>query len=177
MDNQANINLSDPLAIYNVRGERIVKATNANNGFAFYVPSKLNGKILDSYEDAPLEGKIDQINVDKHLLFKNEGSELTPKDEIELKGIIGMIKKNDGLFVDISGHASTQLDAKTATSLSLKQANTVKAYFHKNGISLSHIKVIAKGNSEPLIPCKPSQNCPHEQHMKNQRVEFKIYKD
>jgi outer membrane protein OmpA-like peptidoglycan-associated protein len=111
------------------------------------------------------------------LLFKTGGAELTPKDEFELKGIVEMLKKNDGLFVDVTGHASTKLDAKTAQALSLKHANTVKAYLIKKGIPATHIKVTAKGNNEPLIECRAPQTCPDEQHAKNQRVEFKVYKD
>ncbi|MDZ4663714.1 MAG: OmpA family protein [Bacteroidota bacterium] len=177
MDNGANITTSDPLAIFNEKGERIVESKNSDNGFIFYVPSKANTKILDPSEDAPLEGKIDQIDVNKHLLFKNAGAELTPKDEFELKGIIEMLKKNDGLFVDVTGHASTKLDSKTALALSQKHANAVKSFLLKKGIPLSHIIVTAKGNSQPLFQCKNPQGCPDEQHMKNQRVEFKVYKD
>jgi len=177
MDNGANIMVSEPLAIFNERGERIVESKSSDNGFVFYVPSKANTKILDPNEEAPLEGKIDQINVNKHLLFKNAGAELSPKDEFELKGIVEMLKKNDGLFVDVTGHASTKLDAKTAMSLSQKHANAVKAFLLKKGIPASHITIMAKGNSLPQFVCKNPQGCPEEQHMKNQRVEFRVYKD
>jgi outer membrane protein OmpA-like peptidoglycan-associated protein len=177
MDNGANIMTSEPLAIFNERGERIVESKTSDNGFVFYVPSKANTKILDPNEEAPLEGKIDQIDVNKHLLFKNAGAELSPKDEFELKGIVEMLKKNDGLFVDVTGHASTKLDQKTAMALSQKHANAVKAFLLKKGIPLSHITIMAKGNSQPLFICKTPQACSEEQHMKNQRVEFKVYKD
>jgi outer membrane protein OmpA-like peptidoglycan-associated protein len=177
MDNGANIMTSEPLAIFNERGERIVESKSSDNGFVFYVPSKANTKILDPNEEAPLEGKIDQIDVNKHLLFKNAGAELTPKDEFELKGIVEMLKKNDGLFVDVTGHASTKLDQKTAMALSQKHANAVKAFLLKKGIPLSHITIMAKGNSQPQFICNNPQGCPEEQHMKNQRVEFRIYKD
>ena len=124
-----------------------------------------------------MEGKIDQIDVNKHLIFKNAGTELNPKDEFELKGIIEMMKKNNGLFIDIIGHTSTKLDAKTAQTLSLKYANTVKAYFIKKGIPISHIKVSGEGNNKPLIECRPPQTCPDEDHARNQRMEFRVYKD
>ncbi len=177
MDNGADIMVSDPLAIFNEKGERIVESKNSDNGFVFYVPSNWNTKITAPNEDAPLEGKIDQIDVNKHLVFKNAGAELSPKDEFELKGIIEMLKKNDGLFVDVTGHTSTKLDPKTAMALAQKQANAVKAFLLRKGIPLSHIKIIVKGNSQPLFECKNPQGCSDEQHMKNQRVEFKVYKD
>jgi outer membrane protein OmpA-like peptidoglycan-associated protein len=177
VDNGVTFFTSDPIAIFNEKGERVLEAKSTENGFVFYIPSNANVKILNPSDDTPMEGKIDQIDVNKHLLFKTGGAELTPKDEFELKGIIEMLKKNNGLFVDITGHASTKLDAKTAQAVSLKHANTVKAYLIKKGIPATHIKVIGKGNNEPLIECRLPQTCPDEQHAKNQRVEFRVYKD
>jgi outer membrane protein OmpA-like peptidoglycan-associated protein len=177
VDNGVDVFTSDPAALFNEKGERIIEAKSAENGFVFYIPSNANAKILSPSDDMPLEGKIDQVDVNKHLLFKNNGAELSPNDELEMKSIIEIIKKNDGLFVDIIGHASTKLDAKTAQAISLKHANTVKAYLLKKGIRASHIKVMAKGNNEPLVECRLPQTCPDDQHAKNQRVEFKIYKD
>lgn len=177
MDNGVELFTSDPPAIFNEKGERIIIAKSIENGFSFYVPSNFNTKILDPNEDAPMDGKIDQIDVNKHLLFKTGGAELTPKDEFELNGIIEMMKKNDGLFVDITGHTSTKLDPKTAQALSLKHATTVKAYFIKKGIPITHIKIEAKGNTEPLVDCKNTPTCTDDQHAKNQRIEFKLYKD
>lgn len=177
MDNGVNLYSSDPPAVFNEKGERIVEAKSSENGFVFYVASAFNSKILDPNEDAPLDGKIADIDVNKHLIFKNGGVELNPKDEFELKGIIEMMKKNDGLFVDITGHASTKLDAKTAQTLSLKHANTVKAYLIKKGIPISHIKVAGEGNSKPLVDCRLPKTCPDDEHAKNQRVEFRVYKD
>ncbi len=177
VDNGVTLFTSDPAALFNEKGERIVEAKSAENGFVFYIPSNTNAKILNPHDDAPMDGKIDQIDVNKHLLFKTGGAELTPKDEVELKSIIEMLKKNDGLFVDITGHASTKLDSKTAQAMSLKHVNTVKAYLIKKGIPITHIKVAAKGNNEPLVECRLPQTCPDEQHAKNQRVEFRLYKD
>ncbi len=177
MDNGINLYTSDPVAVFNEKGERIVEAKSSENGFVFYVPSAFNSKIQDPNDDAPMDGKIADIDVNKHLIFKNGGIELNPKDEFELKGIIEMMKKNDGLFVDITGHTSTKLDAKTAQALSLKHANTVKAYLIKKGIPISHIKVAGEGNNKPLVDCRLPKTCPDDQHAKNQRVEFRLYKD
>jgi outer membrane protein OmpA-like peptidoglycan-associated protein len=177
VDNGANFFTSDPIAIFNEKGDRVVEAKSSENGFVFYIPSNANVKILSPNDDTPMEGKIDQIDVNKHLLFKSAGAELNPKDEFELKGIIEMMKKNDGLFIDIIGHASTKLDAKTAQALSLKHANTVKAYLIKKGVPITHIKVSGQGNTRPLVDCRLPQTCPDEEHVKNQRVEFRIYKD
>ncbi|MFO0357769.1 MAG: OmpA family protein [Sphingobacteriaceae bacterium] len=178
VDNQADFVLSDPIAIFNNRGERVMESKTAENGFVFYIPSNLSNKIVDHGDDVPMEeGKISQIDVNKHLMFKNNGAELSPKDEIELKSILDMCKKNNDITVEVTGHASTKLDAKLAQSVSQKHANTVKNYLIKKGISQNHIKVFAKGNTEPLVDCKSPQNCPEDQHLKNQRVEFRIYKD
>lgn len=176
VDNGADITLSDPIAIFNQKGERVVEAKSIENGFVFYIPSNLNSKILDRSDESPMEGKITEIDVSKHLTFKNNGADLTPKDEFEIKGLLDILNKNKGVSIDIIGHTSTKLDAKQAQTLSLKHVNTIKTYLIKKGISQAHIKVFTKGNSEPLKNCQ-AQNCNEQDHAKNQRVEFKIYKD
>lgn len=176
VDNGADIVLSDPIAIFNEKGERVVEAKTSENGFVFYIPSNLNSKILDHSDETPMEGKIDQIDVSKHLTFKNNGSDLTPKDEFEMKAILDLLNKNKGVSIEVIGHTSTKLEAKQALALSLKHVTTVKTYLLKKGVAPAHIKVFTKGNTEPLKNCH-SQNCTEQDHAKNQRMEFKIYKD
>lgn len=177
VDNQADFVLSDPIAIFNTRGERVMESKTAENGFVFYIPSNFSNKIIDHGDDVPMEGKIDQIDVNKHLTFKNNGAELAPKDETELKSIIEMYQKNKDLMIEVTGHESTKLESKLAQASSLKKATTVKNYLIKKGVSANHIKVFAKGNNEPLIDCRAPQTCPEDQHLKNQRIEFRIYKN
>jgi len=176
VDNGADFVLSDPIAIFNEKGERVVEAKSAENGFVFYIPSNLNSKILDHSDEDPMNGKIDQIDVSKHLSFKNNGAELTPKDEFELKGIIDMLIKNKGVSIEVIGHASTKLESGLAQSLSQKHVTTVKSYLMKKGVSSAHIFVLTKGNTQPLKNCQ-LQSCSEQDHAKNQRIEFKIYKD
>lgn len=177
VDNGADIVVSDPIAIFNAKGERIIESKTAEGGFIFYIPSNLSHKLVSSDEDAALEGKIDQVDVTKHLSFKNAGAELTPKDEFEMKSIVEILSKNRTLSIEITGHSSTKLDAKLAQANSLKQAATVKNYLVKKGVAANRIKTFSKGNSEPLNDCRPPQHCSEEDHIKNQRIQFRIYKD
>ena len=179
VDNGADFVLSDPMALFNSKGERVMEAKTEGNGFMFYIPSNFSSKIVDHSDDMPMEGdgNIDQIDVNKHLSFKNNGAELTPNDEIELKSVIEMLNKNKTISVEISGHANTKLDPKQAQALTLKEIATVKSYLVKKGISLSRILTYSKGNSSPLVNCKSPQNCTEEQHAKNKRIEFRLYKD
>lgn len=177
VDNGADILVSDPIAIFNAKGERIIESKTAEGGFVFYIPSNLSHKFISTDDDAALEGKIDQVDVTKHLTFKNAGAELSPKDEFEMKSIIEILTKNKSLSIDVTGHASTKLDPKLAQTNALKHANVVKAYLIKKGVSINRIKTFSKGNSEPLNDCRPPQTCADEEHIKNQRMEFRIFKD
>lgn len=177
VDNGADIMVSDPIAIYNYKGEKVMESKTAENGFVFYIPSNFSHKITDGYDDGTMEGRIDQIDINKHLTFKPGGMELSPKDEIELKSILESLNKNKSLMVDVTGHASTKLNSAAALTLSAKHANAVKNYLVKKGVTSNRIKVYSRGNEEPLNDCRPPQTCPDAEHAKNQRIEFRIYKD
>lgn len=175
--NGVNINLSDPLALYNYKGEKLMNSRTGENGFIFYIPSNLSYRLVDGMDDAIMEGKIEQIDVEKRLVFKPGGNELTPKDESDVRNILDILTKNKQLEIEIIGHANTKLDAKTAQSLSLKHASTFKNYLLKKGIEAKRIKTSSKGNSSPYNDCKPGQACSDDDHAMNQRLELRIFKN
>jgi outer membrane protein OmpA-like peptidoglycan-associated protein len=177
VDNGVEINLSDPLALYNYKGEKLMNSRTAENGFIFYIPSKMSYRLIDGLDDAIMEGKIDQIDVDKRLVFKPGGNELTPKDESDVQNIVDVLTKNTQLDIEIIGHTSTKLDPKSAQTLAKKHANAFKNYLMKKGIDGKRIKTSARGNSSPFNECKAQQPCSNEDHAMNQRLELRIYKN
>ena len=177
VDNGIDINLSDPLALFNYKGEKLLNSRTAENGFIFYIPSNMSYRLVDGMDDAIMEGKIDQIDVDKRLVFKPGGNELTPKDESDVRNIVDILSKNNHLEIEIIGHASTKLDPKAAQVLSQKHAAVFKNYLVKKGIDAKRIKTSSKGNNSPYNDCKALQPCSDEDHAMNQRLELRIYKN
>jgi outer membrane protein OmpA-like peptidoglycan-associated protein len=177
VENYVDINLSDPLALFNYKGEKLLNSKTADKGFIFYIPSNMSYRLVDGMDDAIMEGKIDQIDVEKRLVFKPGGTELTPKDESDVKNIVDILKKNKQLEIEIIGHAGTNLDTKAAQTISQKHAAALRNYLVKSGVEAKRIKTSSKGNSAPYNDCKTPADCSEEDHAMNQRLELRIFKN
>jgi outer membrane protein OmpA-like peptidoglycan-associated protein len=176
VDNQSDIITSDPLALYSYKGEKILEGKTFEGGFIFYIPSKMSYVLTEGGDHGTLTGGIGQVNVIKDLVFKNNGSELTPKDEHELDAIYLILQKNKSLSVEVTTHTDTRLDDKAAMDLTSAQATTIKSYFLKKGVSSGRIRLVSKGRTQPRKKCGVNDDCGEEDHKFNRRVEFVVYK-
>jgi outer membrane protein OmpA-like peptidoglycan-associated protein len=177
IDDQVIDNPSDTLALFSNRGEHIATGKLINNGLIFYVPSKLAYKLSDENADESLNGAINQVNVVKNLIFLNNGTSLTPKDEIDLQSIILMLQKNKDLNLNISTHTDSKADEQAAMDLTIRQAKTIKDHLIKKGIAAARIKTLPKGKTAPRKVCKSNTDCSDAEHKQNRRVEFVVYKN
>lgn len=174
VDNQSDIVTSDPLALYSVRGEKIMDGKTMQGGFVFYIPSKISTMLTDG-DHSTLGGNIGRIDVIKELVFKNNGAELTPKDEMDLNAIFLILQKNKSLSVDVVTHTDSKLGDQLSMDLAAKQCNTIKNYFLKKGIAPARIKLSPKGKSSPRKKCQGA--CTEDDHKVNRRTEFVVYKN
>lgn len=173
VDNGVNIVTSDPLALYSYKGEKILEGQNFEAGFVFYIPSN-KSVLLTEGEHNTLGAGIGQVNVIKDLVFKNNGAELTPKDEQELNAIFMILQKNKSLSVEVTTHTDGKIDDKAAMDITNKQSTTIKNYFVKKGIQINRLKLTSKGKSQPRKKCAPE--CTEDDYKQNRRVEFVVYK-
>ncbi|MDI1356573.1 MAG: thioredoxin-like domain-containing protein [bacterium] len=176
IDNKVDINTSDPIALYSPRGEFLMDGRTRSKGFVFYIPARSNHKLTESDSDSDTN-YLGQIDVIKHLTFFTNGKGLTPKDEEELNPIVTMLQKNKALKIELTTHTDARMDAEFAGELTAYQAQSIKLFFEKKGISSTRIKAVGKGNSELRKICEGVTDCSEEDHMINRRVEFLIYKD
>ncbi len=176
--NQANILTSEPLALFNNKGDRIMESVTKDEAFVFYIPANAGHKLIASSPAAENNSKVSMLNVTKHIMFKSVGNDLAITNEAEIKNIVDMMKRDQELEVEFTCHASTKLDAKTADELTEKQVQCIKKYFIAKGIPAGRIKGISKGNKEPVNKCKAgSADCSEAQHQLNQRAVFVIRKN
>jgi len=176
IDNQVDINTSDPIALYSPRGEFLMDGRTQNNGFMFYIPSRASHKltVMDTNSNVNYLGQIDVI---KHLTFYTNGTGLTPKDEAELKPILQKLIKDKTLKLEIMTHTDARMKPAYARELTANQALAIKSFFEKKGVAGDRIKTIAKGNSELRKICEGPIDCREEDHQLNRRVEFLMYND
>lgn len=173
VDNQMDIITSDPLALYSPKGEKLMEGKTYEGGFVFYIPSKMSFMLTEG-EHSTLTGGIDQVDVVKDLVFKNGGAELTPNDMKEINSIVQILSKNKSLNVDVYAHTDSKLESKAAYELTGKQCGTVKNYIVKQGIQSARVRTSPKGSTQPRVKC--GANCTEDDHKKNRRVEFMMYK-
>ena len=177
IDDQIADSPTDTFALFSSRGEHIATGKAMNKGLIFYVPSNMAYKLSDENADESLNGPINQVNVVKNLVFLNNGTALTPKDEQDLQSIILMLQKNKDLNLNISTHTDSKPDDKAAMDLTIRQAKTIKDHLMKKGIASARIKTLPKGKSAPRKACKASTDCSDAEHKQNRRVEFVVYKN
>ena len=127
-------------------------------------------------EHSTLGGGINQVDVVKDLIFKNNGNELTPKDEQELNSIYLILEKNKSLSVEVITHTDTKLNENDAMELTNRQSVTIKNYFLKKGLSANRLKMVSKGNTQTRKKCSSPAECSEDEHRQNRRSEFIVFK-
>ena len=80
-----------------------------------------------------------------------------------------ILSDNPQLFVEISGHTSSDGDADHNLDLSLRRAQAVKAYLVKRGIAPARILTVGHGIDVPI-----ADNATEDGRRKNRRIEFRI---
>jgi outer membrane protein OmpA-like peptidoglycan-associated protein len=174
IDNQANINTSDPIALYSPYGEFLMDGRTKSNGFVFPIAARSNYRLTQS-DSSSNTNYLGQIDVIKHLTFYTNGTGLTPKDEQDLKPILQLLQKNKTLKVELTTHTDARMDKGYAMKLTANQAAALKAFFEKNGITADRIRTVPKGNSELRKICDGGVDCREEDHNLNRRAEFLLY--
>jgi OOP family OmpA-OmpF porin len=80
-----------------------------------------------------------------------------------------LLTEYPGLFVEISGHTSSEGDADRNMELSLLRAEAVKAALVKRGIAASRILTVGHGADKPIADNKTDDG-----RRKNRRIEFRV---
>jgi len=114
------------------------------------------------------EGSVFAI---EDITFKANSAELESASREALEQIVGFLKSNQNVIVEIGGHASTMASSYTAKSLSENRARSVVSYLRNRSIGFERLLPRGYGNSRPV--CRDRNP---ECNRQNQRVEVKILK-
>ncbi len=113
-----------------------------------------------------MEGESLVLN---NIQFKVASAELLKEGKTELNKVVDLMKQYPKIEAELSGHTSSEGDAKMNKELSLKRVESCRKYLSDNGISEDRISVIGYGPDKPIAP-----NDTEENRAKNRRVELKI---
>lgn len=101
--------------------------------------------------------------------FEHDSAKLDSASAPLLARAYQILVENPDLAIEISGHTSAEGDAARNLQLSLRRAETVKAYLVKRGITETRIDTVGHGADVPL-----ADNATEDGRRQNRRIEFRI---
>ena len=113
--------------------------------------------------------KVGKKVVLNNILFETGKSILTQASYTELDRLLGIMKENSLMKIEISGHTDNTGSEPINAKLSEARAKAVVDYLIKNGIETSRMTFKGYGSSQPI-----AENSTPTGRAKNRRVEFKI---
>ena len=126
----------------------------------------------------PLDPKDDLLDLSKGkkmvldgITFETAKSTIRPDSRTILGIVYESLEANPDVSVIISGHTDSVGDDDSNRALSLRRAQAVKDWLVAKGVSSSRIKVIGKGEAEPI-----ASNDTADGRAKNRRIEFEVEK-
>ncbi len=116
----------------------------------------------------------------KPIYFDVAKWDVKPEGAIELDKVVGLMKENMGMVIELGSHTDCRGVAKANLTLSDKRAKSSAAYIVSKGISADRIFGKGYGETKLINKCacegKVVSKCSDEEHAQNRRTEFKIVK-
>lgn len=106
-----------------------------------------------------------------NVFFDYDKSNLKPESFSELNRLANFIKKNQGIYIEISGHTDNSGNTEYNKKLSDLRAKAVKNYLIEQGCNESNLNAVGYGKDKPI-----ADNTTAEGRAENRRVEFKVIK-
>ncbi len=149
-------------------------AFNVNRkGYLFYSDQfLLSGNPPDStYEkDIPLQPiEANASFVLNNIFFDNNEYALKPTSRSELDKLVGLLKENPGLRIEISGHTDNVGTPASNLALSNNRALAVVTYLKEQGIAANRLQAKGYGETRPV-----AGNNTEAERAKNRRTEVKV---
>jgi outer membrane protein OmpA-like peptidoglycan-associated protein len=107
-----------------------------------------------------------------NIFFEFGKYELLNESFSELNRIVKILKENENLNIQITGHTDNIGKPQENMELSKQRAKAVANYLKQNGIAPERLIVTGKGALQPI-----ASNNTEEGRQKNRRVDFEIIKD
>ena len=123
-------------------------------------------------DDSGAGSRIAVKNIEpRDLYFEYKSFDLPMNDELRdyVTRAIQYVKQNEGKTLVLTGHTDNKGSEGLNVRLSRNRANTIKQYFTQFGLDVNRIRVVAKGEYEPV-----ATNNTEEGRRKNRRVEIRI---
>ncbi len=104
-----------------------------------------------------------------NINFDFDSAALRPDSKQKLASVVKLLKENPKIRVRIVGHTDSTGSEEYNLGLSIRRANAVRKYLVSQGISITRLSAIGKGESQPLV-----SNRTRAGRAVNRRVEFEV---
>ena len=147
---------------------------------AGYVAINENIDLENSTEYAEVTQNLILVPIEKevtirlnNIFFDFDKSSLKPESTPELNRLADLLKENETMKIEISGHTDNIGTIKYNQALSERRAQSVYDFLVQNGIDGSRLKSIGYGKDRPMV----SNDDEQDGRELNRRVEFKILEE
>ena len=103
------------------------------------------------------------------LYFVEKRTEIMPDSRATLDALLAEVAKRQAVEVQITGHTDRVGKVEDNDRLSIERAEAIRAVLINNGLRVSFIRAVGRGEREPLIPTPDEQVEP-----RNRRVEVLV---
>ncbi len=109
-----------------------------------------------------------------HIYYDVNSADLRTESEVELDKVVGFMKDNPHLKIELGSHTDSRGSDAYNLRLSQKRAESATQYLIDQGIDKKRIIPKGYGESRPVNRCVNGVSCSAEEHQENRRTEIKI---
>ena len=106
------------------------------------------------------------------ILFDYNSAEIRAAAEDELDLLAQVMRLDTTIHLDLRAHTDSRGGAAFNQFLSVRRAQSTKAYLESEGISPDRLRAIGVGEREPVNRCMDEVTCSEAEHFENRRTEF-----
>lgn len=178
--------VADAGEVVNLRkGDRYQVMTSSDKGFSYAMQSFVAGAALAEGANAVNVSDKDMIVIPlavveltegtklalNNIFFETNSSKLNERSTTELGEIVGLLKRNPNVVIEISAYTDDVGSDAYNNNLSQQRAQSVTEFLSGKGIPRQQLVPVGYGEKSPIAP-----NDSEENRAKNRRVELVVLK-
>jgi outer membrane protein OmpA-like peptidoglycan-associated protein/tetratricopeptide (TPR) repeat protein len=126
------------------------------------------------FEKGPIQKDGQPIPFLLHIYYDFDQAYIRDDANPELNKLLGMMKDNPNLIVEIGSHTDARGSGTYNTRLASRRAESVKRWLTNKGISVKRLQTKGYGENLNVNNCKDNIPCSEKEHQLNRRTEFRV---
>jgi len=114
------------------------------------------------------------LPVVQSVFHQSAQTDLTSNDKDNLRSIVEMMRKHDGMTIQVASFTDSKGNATYNQELSERRAQRIANYMSSQGVRAKRIEVIGYGENHLTYDCGDGVDCLTEFHNKNRRTDILV---